>query len=160
PINADINPLESPLIISPDDLSEIVQALGNQLVTIKTQFDSYPVPRTPYEKKNKVNRMSDGYAKELRNKYLKETTQIQKFLASPENSGLLQLYESIIDEFQLKILSKRTDFQKFDDVMEYIADLLIGRDAILRSKKRLTRAMLFYMYWNCDIGEVEDVTTY
>jgi hypothetical protein len=25
--------------------------------------------------------------------------------------------------------------------------------------KRLTRAVLFYMYWNCDIGEVGDVET-
>ena len=42
--------------------------------------------------------------------------------------------------------------------MEYLVDLLFNRDAILRqhAHKRLTRAVLFYMYWNCDIGEVDD----
>jgi hypothetical protein len=34
-------------------------------------------------------------------------------------------------------------------------DLLFNRDAVLRQRahKRLTRAVLFYMYWNCDIGK-------
>ena len=42
--------------------------------------------------------------------------------------------------------------------MEYLLDLLFDRDPILRqtTHKRLTRAVLFYMYWNCDIGEVVD----
>ena len=45
--------------------------------------------------------------------------------------------------------------------MEYLVDLLFNRDAVLRqhAHKRLTRAVLFYMYWNCDIGGLEDVTT-
>lgn len=44
--------------------------------------------------------------------------------------------------------------------MEYLIDLLFGRDASLRQlgNKRLTRAMIFYMYWNCDIGKVEDAS--
>jgi len=69
------------------------------------------------------------------------------------------MYESVVDEFELKIIAKRKDYQTFDDVMEYLVDLLFKRDPILRqhSHKRLTRAMLFYMYWNCDVGEVVDV---
>jgi hypothetical protein len=45
--------------------------------------------------------------------------------------------------------------------MEYLVDLLFSRDPILRQHghKRLTRAVLFYMYWNCDIGEVSDAKT-
>ncbi len=42
--------------------------------------------------------------------------------------------------------------------MEYLIDLLFNRDPILRQHKRLTRVMLFYMYWNCDIGEIGDAT--
>lgn len=35
--------------------------------------------------------------------------------------------------------------------LEHLVDLLLGRDPILRQhgNKRLTRAVLFYMYWNC-----------
>ena len=69
--------------------------------------------------------------------------------------ALTQLYESVVDEFQLKIIAKRRDYQTFDHVMEHLADLLFNRDPVLRQRahKRLTRVVLFYMYWNCDIGE-------
>lgn len=79
-------------------------------------------------------------------------------MAAPENLGLLQMYALVVDEFQLKIIAKRKGYQTFDEVMEYLVDLLFNRDAVLRQKahKRLTRAILFYMYWNCDIGEVGD----
>lgn len=57
---------------------------------------------------------------------------------------------------------KRKNHQTFDEVMEYLIDLLHNCDPILRQlkHKRLARAMLFYMYWNCDIGEVDDVEAY
>ncbi|MBY0545117.1 MAG: hypothetical protein K2Q14_06170 [Gammaproteobacteria bacterium] len=29
----------------------------------------------------------------------------------------------------------------------------------IRANKRLTRAMLFFMYWNCDIGSTADAET-
>ena len=42
--------------------------------------------------------------------------------------------------------------------MEYLVNLLFARDPILRQRvhKRLTRAVLFYMYWNCAIGVAGD----
>jgi CRISPR/Cas system-associated exonuclease Cas4 (RecB family) len=123
-----------------------------------TVLDDPPVLRTPFEQKNAVNNMTAEYAKDQRNRYLKDAAKIREFLASPENMTLLQLYEHAVDEFQAKILSKRKDYQTFDEVMEYLLDLLFSRDAVLnqREHKRLTRAMLFYMYWNCDIGEIGD----
>jgi hypothetical protein len=93
--------------------------------------------------------------------FLKETVQIYTFLAAPENLELLRMYESVVREFQFKITAKRKDHQTFDAIMEYIVDLLFSRDAILRQRahKPITRALLFYMYWNCDIGETGDVET-
>jgi hypothetical protein len=76
----------------------------------------------------------------------------------PENLELLRAYEAVVDEFQFKITAHRNDYQTFDNVMEYLVELLFNRDPILRQKqhKRLTRTMLFYMYWNCDIGKAYD----
>lgn len=158
---ADLDPVDSPLIVSPDNLSDVVLALGKQWASINVVLDDPPVPRVKFEDKNKSNQMSLRYAKEQRSRYLKDTKQIQAFLAAPENAELLKLYESIADEFELKILSKRKDYQSFDEIMEYLVDLLFDRDPILnqRAHKRLTRAMLFYMYWNCDIGKVDDAET-
>lgn len=155
---ADLDPVDSPLIVSPDDLSEVVQALARQKDGISALLDDPPTIRVTFEQKNVLNNMSAEYAKAQRRKYLKETTQIRTFLAAPENLELLRMYESVVDEFQLKIVAKRKDYQTFDDVMEYLVDLLFNRDAVLRqhAHKRLTRAVLFYMYWNCDIGEVGD----
>ncbi|WP_339136212.1 MAG: ABC-three component system protein [Candidatus Electrothrix sp. GW3-4] len=157
---ADLDPVDSPLIVSPDDLSDIIQALARQKNTLPNIIDDPPIQRISYEEKNRINQMSVEYAKAQRKKYLKETAEIRIFLAAPENIDLLELYESIADEFQLKIIAKRKDYQEFDQVMEYLVDQLFNRDPILRSHKRLTRTMLFYMYWNCDIGELEDAETY
>jgi hypothetical protein len=158
---ANLDPIDSPLIVSPDDLSEIVQALARQKEEISVLLDKPPVPRVSYEDKNKINNMSVDYAKQFRQKYLKDTAQIRTFLAAPENIELQKMYESVVDEFQLKITSKRKNYQTFDEVMEYLFELLFARDPILRQhgNKKLTRAVLFYMYWNCDIGEVNDAET-
>ena len=155
---ANLDAVDSPLIVSPDDLAEVVQALARQKDGLTALLDDPPTVRVTYEEKNTLNNMTPAYAKEQRRKYLKETAQIRTFLAAPENIELLRMYESVVDEFQLKILAKRKDYQTFDEVMEYLVDLLFNRDPVLRqhAHKRLTRAILFYMYWNCDIGEVDD----
>jgi hypothetical protein len=157
-LEASLDAVDSPLIVSPDDLAEVVQALARQKDGLTELLDDPPTVRVTYEEKNALNNMTAAYAKEQRRKYLKETTQIRTFLAAPENIELLRMYESVVDEFQLKILAKRKDYQTFDEVMEYLVDLLFNRDPVLRqhAHKRLTRAILFYMYWNCDIGEVDD----
>ncbi len=158
---ANLDPVDSPLIVSPDELAEVVQALARQKDGMVAVIDDPPTPRVSYEKKNEINNMSVEYATALRKRYLKETTMIRDFLASPENLDLLHTYETIVDEFQLKIIAKRKDHQTFDAVMEHLLDLLFSRDPVLRQTKhkRLTRAVLFYMYWNCDIGEVDDAET-
>lgn len=158
---ADLDPVDSPLIVSPDDLAEVVQALARQKDTLGQVLDDPPAARVSYERKNAVNNMTAEYAKALRRMYLKDTAQIRAFLAAPENADLLQMYESIADEFELKIIAKRKNYQTFDHVMEYLVDLLFSRDVVLRQRthKRLTRTVLFYMYWNCDIGKVEDAST-
>lgn len=101
--------------------------------------------------------MSSDYALLLRKRYLRDTAQVKVFLAAPENEDLLRMYESVVDEFQLKIVSKRKNYQSFDEVMEYLFGLLVNRDLLLSSNKRLTHVMLFYMYWNCDIGKGDNV---
>ena len=155
---ADLDPIDSPLTVSPDDLAEVVQALARQRKEVSSVLDDPPTTRVTYAQKNALNDMTFDYAKAQRKRYLKETAQIRAFLAAPENLELLRMYESVVDEFQLKIIAKRRDYQTFDAVMEYLVDLLFNRDPVLRqhAHKRLTRAVLFYMYWNCDIGEVGD----
>lgn len=155
---ADLSPADSPLIVSPDDLAEVVMAFAKNRETIDTVLDDPPTSRVRFEDKNRINNMTADYARTQLRKYLKDTAEIRHFLASPDNGDLLELYEVTVDEFQLKIVAHRRGYQEFDLLMEYLADLLFARDPILRQRRhrRLTRALLFYMYWNCDIGETED----
>lgn len=155
---ADLDPVDSPLIVSPDELAIVVQAIASHEADLSSVLDTPPGERTSYEQKNVLNNMTPEYARELRKRYLKDTAQIRAFLAAPENLEILKSYEATTEEFQMKIISKRKGFQNFDAVMEYLLDLLFQRDPILRQRqhRRLTRAILFYMYWNCDIGEVAD----
>ncbi|WP_243325054.1 ABC-three component system protein [Geothrix sp. SG200] len=154
---ADIDPIDSPLIVSPDDLAEIVEHLAMHLKNAGSAVPYPPTERVSYEKKNELNNMGKEYAIALRRRYLKDTQQIKTFLASPENLRLLDLYESVVDEFQLTILAKRKSHQPFEEVINYLITLLLDRDPILRAQKRLTRTMIFYMYWNCDVGLNHDV---
>lgn len=159
PSLVNLDPINSPLLVSPEELAEVVEALASHKKDVKDAVDDPPAPRVTYAEKNRLNNMSADYARELRRRYLADTSTIKKFMASPENDPLLKLYESVADEFQLKIIAKRQDFQQFDDVMNYLLDLLFNRDQTLSSNRRLTRALLFYMYWNCDIGKEDDATT-
>lgn len=150
--NADLDPIDAPLMVSPDELADVVVALGSNRAAFQVVADDPPTVRVAFDVKNAANGMSAEYAFAQRRKYLKETPIIHAFLSAPENSELLETYESVVDEFQLKIIAKRRNYQSFDEVMEYLTDLLFNRDPVLRANKKLTRAMLFYMYWNCDIG--------
>lgn len=94
---ANLDPVDSPLIVSPDDLAEVVQALARQKDSVSAVLDDPPTPRVNYEQKNALNNMSNEYAKAQRKKYLKETAQIHTFLAAPENLELLRMYESVVD---------------------------------------------------------------
>jgi hypothetical protein len=156
---AAIDPVDSPLHVSSEQLAEIVEAISKHRGDIKKALDdSPPTTRVSYESKNKLNNMSEEYGKEQLKKYLKDTAQIQRFLAAPENFAIMQQYESVVDEFQLKIIAKRRNYQYFDEVMEYLAELLFNRDVVLSKNRRLSKVMLFYMYWNCDIGKTDAST--
>lgn len=153
---ADLDPVDSPLLVSPDDLAEVVEAMANH----KGEFAQVALPasRVTYEEKNRLNKVSPEYARALWRNYLKDTPKVREFLGLPGNERMLSLYQSTADEFHLKIIAKRKDHQEFDAVMEHLADVLFSRDPVLRAHRRLTRVMLFYMYWNCDIGERDAAT--
>ncbi|MCX2929450.1 hypothetical protein ORI20_04140 [Mycobacterium sp. CVI_P3] len=157
PAIANLDPFDFPLLVSPDAISEVVEALATHSSAVAEAVRQVPEERTSYADKNERNNMTPDYGKTLRRRYLPDTAVIQEFLADPQNRSITALYESACEEFELEIVAKRSDYHTFDAVLQYLMKLLIGRDAILRSNQRLTRAIIFYMYWNCDIGGGVDV---
>lgn len=147
---------DSPLIVSPDELAKVVEAFASQKDSIVAEIECYPIDRVTFEEKNAANQMDKEYAKKLRNRYLGDTKLIKSFLAAPSNSAILETYLEATNEFELIIASKRKKFDGFEEILEYLATLLFKRDVVLSSNKRLTRTLLFYMYWNCDIGGLDE----
>lgn len=153
---AGINPLDGPLIVSSKELGDIVEKVAESLLAISLDIPSPPTPRVTFARKNEINNMSKSYASVLLRRYTHMLKQIQVFLADPLNSEYQELYEAVVDEIGTKIAAYKNDYESFDKLFEYLADIVINRDTMLSANRRLTKGVLFYMYWNCDIGEVED----
>lgn len=63
---SDIDLIDSPLIVSPNELAEVVEAIARQKDGLISVLDDPPTTRITYEQKNTLNNMSIEYAKELR----------------------------------------------------------------------------------------------
>lgn len=151
-----IDPLDGPLVVSSFDLAEMMLAIAEQLQAPLPEFDASVVDRVSYEQKNELNNMSKPFSKRLADQYLIYTDEIKDFLSRPENAESLQYYEAAVDEFQDKIIANREDYQSFDKVFNHLVDLLRKRNGVLAQNVKLMKAVLFYMYWNCDIGDTAD----
>lgn len=155
---ARIDPVDGPLLVSSREFAEVILGIAEALAAPSPLEDSAVVARVSLDEKNQLNGMTPAFSKTLVRNYMGLATQIQRFLASPANTDIRRRYEAAVDDFQLKIVAHRREYQAFDHVYNYLVDLLFKRDTVLSSNRRTTRAMLFYMYWHCDIGEVRDAT--
>lgn len=153
---ARVDPLAGPLLVSSADLAEVILALAREFDLTASPADAPVVDRVSFDDKNRINGMTETFANALLRRYLAFTRQIEDFLANPGNSELREMYQSAVDDFQLKLIAHHQEGQPFDNVFNYLFDLLVHRDGVLARNRRLTRAMLFYMYWHCDIGRTSD----
>ncbi|WP_280431692.1 ABC-three component system protein [Nocardia brasiliensis] len=153
---AQISPMDSPLLPSSDEIAEVILAIKDALEADNPEDDAEVTDRISYESKNAANNMSPAFANVLSRRYLSYTKKIEDFLAYPGNAKILRYYEGAVEEFELKIVAKRESYQKFDDLFNHLVDILIQRDSVLASNRPLLRAMVFYMYWHCDIGSPAD----
>jgi hypothetical protein len=154
---AEIHPFESPMLVSSADLAEVILAISTAIDSDSIlDGQSRPAPRVSYEVKNKANRMSPEFADQLKRNYLYISAQIGTFLADPGNSEITKRYDGAVEEFQLVILAETSSEMSFDVRFNNFVNLLLKRDVVLARNTRLTRAMLFYMYWHCDIGRIPD----
>lgn len=150
--SAGIDLIDSPLFVNPDDLAEVIGSFVSHL-SVKDVIVSPPTERISLEKKNRINAMSQEYFVELSRRHLKDVGEVKSFLELPENDFIREKFQLAVDDFQSEAIAKRKDYQSFDNVLQALKKSLIGRDELLRRNKRLTELLLFYMYWNCDIGK-------
>lgn len=78
---------------------------------------------------------------------------VRKFLASPTNTHILGRYLEAVAEFKEKLIVHRGEWDDFGRALIYLQDVLFSRDGDLKRNRRITKLIIYYMYWNCDIGE-------
>ena len=148
----DLNPYDVPLSIQPDDLAEVIMSIKEALPTIKKKDIEPNLTRTDFDDKNELNSLTDSYARHILKK-MGDFYVIENFLSMPDNEEHQQKYIETADELHAKICIYKKDHHSFDQVIEKTIELIIDRDNDCRRNRTLTRAMVYYMYYKCDIGE-------
>lgn len=144
---------DAPLHVTPDDLAAVIVSVAR----VRDTFDAAAreaakIERVPFATKNEINKLTPAYADFIKRQYLPQFAALHRFLANPLNAAVLEKYEEAVAEFQGKILAHRSDYDVFDHVFSRLLSLLYKRDGDLAGNKRITQLVLYYMYWNCDIG--------
>ena len=145
-----LNKLLLPLSFDENDLRIIVNSF-NKLDNINGDLSKIPENRD-IENKNKLNVLSKEYFDNVIKRNLIYFEQISDFLKDSINKEYLDKYENTIDDINAKIIVHRSDFEKFEMILEFLYDFIIENNTELKNKRRLVRLFLHYMYYNCDIG--------
>ncbi|WP_438710240.1 ABC-three component system protein [Aquimarina muelleri] len=145
-----LNKLLLPLSFDENDIRLIVNSFS-KLDKKKGELSKIPENRD-IENKNKLNVLSKEYFDNVIKKNLIYFGQIRAFLTDSINKEYLDKYENTIDDINAKIIVHRTDFEKFEMILEFLYDFIIENNTELKNKRRLVRLFLHYMYYNCDIG--------
>jgi hypothetical protein len=138
----------------PEDINEVVRAFHAAMTMESTQFGSASnFGFVGKERKNTVNGLTKSYFEYMKRDSLPSFGRIREFLQDERNAELRGFYHDAADELKQKIITFRSGFNTFDEVLTHVFDLIISNNETLRGKKRLVRTFLHYMYFDCDIGD-------
>jgi hypothetical protein len=143
-----------PLIINPDELALVIHAFRENVDVLagldETKFSF--VYTDLEEKKNVINDLTTDYFNLIKENSDPYFSDIRKFLSNPINVDIAEAYYTLADEFKMKIVTHRSRFGTFDEVLCYLYDEIIHRVPALKPRRRLVNVFLHFMYCNCDIG--------
>jgi hypothetical protein len=145
-------PMHLPLLVTCDALAEVILAISENVDAFEKAFVPEELERTSFKTKNEDNGLSDEMATFIRKNYMPQFADVKKFLAKPESEAVLDRYLAAAHEFEEQIVIHRKNYAEFDHVLTRITQLLFSRDGDLAKKRALTKLIIYYMYWNCDIG--------
>ncbi|RBW42587.1 hypothetical protein DS885_15255 [Psychromonas sp. B3M02] len=148
----DLNPYDVPLNIHPDDLADVIISIKEALPNIKKKDIEPNLERTDFANKNRLNNLTSGYSRAILKK-VGDFYEIEDFLSMPDNDDYQQKYIETAEELHAKICVYKRDNHSFDQVIEKTIELILDRDNDCKRNKALTRTMVYYMYYKCDIGE-------
>lgn len=152
--SAKLNRLLLPFDFDESDLRDVIIALSRNIkqgiaVSESNQF-AYP----GLEKKNELNQLGKAYFDGVLKESIGDFAKIRAFLSAPINMDIAAQYADLVSELNAKIIIYRDQFYEFEKIIEDCYDYVVRKNSeALKTKKRLVRVLLHYMYSNCDIGK-------
>jgi hypothetical protein len=148
-----LNRLLLPLDFNEKDLKKIILSFS-KISLKKSNLSEIPQSRN-IEKKNDINKLSKDYFNNVIKKNLTYFSQVKEFLENPINEDCLNKYQNTIDDINEEIIIHRDDYDKFEELINYLYKRILSNAPDLDNKRSLIRLFLHYMYYNCDIGKNE-----
>lgn len=148
-----LNRLLLPLDFNEKDLKKIILSFS-KISLKKSNLSEIPQSRN-IEKKNDINKLSKDYFNNVIKKNLTYFRQVKEFLENPINENYLNKYQNTIDDINEEIIIYRDDYDKFEELINYLYKRILSNAPDLDNKRSLIRLFLHYMYYNCDIGKNE-----
>lgn len=152
---AGIDKFDNPIRVNPDDLADIILSLKDE-ISKSTSNSSFDFNRTDFDRKCNLNGIVDETKTFIIENYLREFHKVDDFIENPLNDELKELYFDTADEFHIEILEQLNKNKSIESTLNHLISRLFYRDGDLKSNKRLTRVVVYYMFWNCDIGIKDD----
>lgn len=148
-----LNRLLLPLDFNEKDLKKIILSFS-KISLKKSNLSEIPQSRN-IEKKNDINKLSKDYFNNVIKKNLTYFRQVKEFLENPINENYLNKYQNTIGDINEEIIIYRDDYDKFEELINYLYKRILSNAPDLDNKRSLIRLFLHYMYYNCDIGKNE-----
>lgn len=143
---------EEPLRFYDEDIKNIIISF-HEIAKGNKYEQNTPFKYISKERKNKINNLSKDYFEYLKEQSLPYFETIDIFLRDPRNSEYLNMYMNTVGDLQEKIILERGRFERFDDILYYLAKYIIDRNTELLTIRRFATIFIHYMYFNCDIGK-------
>lgn len=152
--SAKLNQLLLPFDFDESDLRDVIIALNENIKQGIPVSDSNQFAYPGLEKKNELNQLGKAYFDGVLKASIDDFAKIRAFLLDPINTDIAEQYEDAANELNAKITLYRDQFYEFEKILENCYDNVVGKNfETLKTKKRLVRVLLHYMYSNCDIGK-------
>ncbi|AWP53501.1 hypothetical protein BV154_009315 [Haemophilus influenzae] len=125
------------------------------LTNSQTQDDNSLLERCDLATKNEKNNASPNFAEIMMHYFDPYIKQIDDVLRNPENSTLKEDYKDLVLDTKAKLEALYSDNYINRRLEDLISHFVESEKSHGKDFEKKVRVLVYYMYWNCDIGRKE-----
>ncbi|WP_118811434.1 ABC-three component system protein [Haemophilus haemolyticus] len=125
------------------------------LTNSQTQDDNSLLERCDLATKNEKNNASPNFAEIMMRYFDPYIKQIDDVLRNPENSALKEDYKDLVLDTKAKLEALYSDNYINRRLEDLISHFVESEKSHGKDFEKRVRVLVYYMYWNCDIGRKE-----